>query len=243
MSSSTLSGNSASGDGGAIYISSGTLTLKGTLLAGQTSGGNCSGAGTSLGYNLSDDSTCSFLTQAGDQNDSATAGLSSSGLGNNGGPSQTIALLSTSSAVDAIPPGACTDALGNPVATDQRGVTRPQGAGCDIGAFELVPFVSPSNLIFANVKLGQMKGQVETLTNTGETEIAIGAISFTDVSGNPADFGFHRSRGAQLPPGHSCTIAVRYRPSKAATESAMLTIVTSAPGRALQVPVTARGIP
>jgi hypothetical protein len=33
---------------------------------------------------------------------------------------------------------ACSDASGNPVLTDQRGVARPQGAGCDIGAVEVV---------------------------------------------------------------------------------------------------------
>lgn len=35
-----------------------------------------------------------------------------------------------------IPVSACTDFSGNPVKTDQRGVPRPQGSGCDIGAFE-----------------------------------------------------------------------------------------------------------
>jgi predicted outer membrane repeat protein len=139
MSFSTVSANSAD-DGGAIY-NEGTLTLKSTLLAGQSSGGNCFEAGTgsasSDGYNLSDDSTCTFLTQTGDQNNSTTAGLSPSGLQNNGGPTQTIALLSTSSALNAIPVGACTDTIGNKINTDQRGVKRPQGSGCDIGAFEL----------------------------------------------------------------------------------------------------------
>jgi hypothetical protein len=49
-------------------------------------------------------------------------------------------LLAGSPAIDA---GSATDSTGNPdsagnpVTTDQRGVARPQGAACDIGAFEL----------------------------------------------------------------------------------------------------------
>ena len=47
----------------------------------------------------------------------------------NGGPTRTHALLAGSPAIDA---GAATDCE----ATDQRGVSRPQGAGCDIGSYE-----------------------------------------------------------------------------------------------------------
>jgi hypothetical protein len=150
VSNSTLSDNSASdgGEGGAIF-NGGTLILKSTLLAGQSSGGNCHNSQgsnpSSDGYNLSDDSTCSFLTQTGDQNNSTTAGLSPSGLQNNGGPTQTIALTSSSTAVDAIPLSACTDAFGNSVTTDQRGIARPQGPACDIGAFELAQSVAFSS--------------------------------------------------------------------------------------------------
>lgn len=139
MSFGTLSANSAD-LGGAIF-NNGTLALKSTLLAGQSSGGNCYSSGTSssssAGYNLADDNTCTFLSQTGDQNNNSNAGLSASGLQNNGGPTQTIALLPTSSAVNAIPIAACTDTLGNRVNTDQRGVGRPQGSACDIGAYEL----------------------------------------------------------------------------------------------------------
>ena len=139
---STFSGNSA-GYGGGIFNVGGdgvALTLKSTLLAGQLSGRNCYLNGdneTSDGYNLSDDGSCSFLTQIGDQNNVNTAGLGP-GLGSNGAQTETIALLSSSSAVNAIPLSACTDAFGNLVTTDQRGIKRPQGSGCDIGAYELV---------------------------------------------------------------------------------------------------------
>jgi hypothetical protein len=70
---STFSVNSVgSGSFGGGIGSNGALTLKNTLLAGQTSGRNCylfSGTTTSGGYNLSDDSTCSsFFITTGDQN-------------------------------------------------------------------------------------------------------------------------------------------------------------------------------
>lgn len=53
-------------------------------------------------------------------------------LAANGGPTQTRALLPGSPAIDAGTNAGCP-------ATDQRGVPRPQGARCDIGAFEAVP--------------------------------------------------------------------------------------------------------
>jgi hypothetical protein len=58
-------------------------------------------------------------------------------LQNNGEPTQTHALLSGSPAINQIPFGA--ECISSPDDTDQRGVYRPQGAGCDIGAYEYVP--------------------------------------------------------------------------------------------------------
>ncbi|MDQ3928109.1 MAG: Ig-like domain-containing protein, partial [Chloroflexota bacterium] len=58
-------------------------------------------------------------------------------MANNGGPTQTIALTTDSPALNAIPKGqsGCATTTDR-VTTDQRGVKRPQGEGCDIGAFE-----------------------------------------------------------------------------------------------------------
>ena len=58
-------------------------------------------------------------------------------LGNYGGSTQTIPLLAGSSAINTGDDAVCP-------ATDQRGVSRPQGAHCDIGAFELDDFTPPT---------------------------------------------------------------------------------------------------
>ncbi|MBN1581056.1 MAG: tandem-95 repeat protein, partial [Anaerolineae bacterium] len=57
-------------------------------------------------------------------------------LADNGGLTWTRALLAASPAYNAIPAASCT------LVVDQRGMARPQGAGCDIGAFEARPPVA-----------------------------------------------------------------------------------------------------
>jgi len=60
-------------------------------------------------------------------------------LQDNGGENATHALLAGSAAIDT---GAtCPDKIGAALSADQRGVARPQGVACDIGAFELADLV------------------------------------------------------------------------------------------------------
>jgi len=146
LTSSTLSGNSASEpDGGSMppvsgisNVFGGNLIAEDTLIAGQSPAPDCFGLAPSSdgGYNLDDGTSCGFST-ANHSISNMDPLLDPAGLQDNGGPTQTIALLSGSPAIDAIPPGI--NGCGTRIATDQRGVSRPQGPGCDIGAFELVP--------------------------------------------------------------------------------------------------------
>lgn len=76
-------------------------------------------------------------------------------LADNGGPTMTIAPAADSPARDAASAAACP-------ATDQRGVSRPQGSGCDIGAYELV-----SRLSISPALVGAGEGGF-TLTVLGE---------------------------------------------------------------------------
>jgi len=57
-------------------------------------------------------------------------------LQDNGGTTPTRALLAGSPAIDHIPPALCRDAFGTAPNPDQRGVPRPVGPLCDIGAYE-----------------------------------------------------------------------------------------------------------
>lgn len=84
----------------------------------------------SLGYNLTDSDDCSF-DEATDMLITSMVLLRSLGsLQDSGGPTPTHALQPGNPAIDA---GSCS---GNNVTDDQRGIPRPQGDGCDIGAFE-----------------------------------------------------------------------------------------------------------
>jgi len=134
----TLSGNSA-GSGGGIYSIPNGAALQNSIVANSPSGGNCSGTTkpfiTSNGYNLSSDNTCNFHNTGDLNNTNLLLGT----LGNYGGPTQTIPLLSGSPAIDAGNPSGCTDGLGHLLKTDQRGKPRHDAEdtrGCDIGAYE-----------------------------------------------------------------------------------------------------------
>jgi hypothetical protein len=142
LANATIAGNSApAGAGGGLLSSALAIRSENSLVAlnSAATGAGCVGLGgaafTSLGYNLSDSpGTCNF-TAAGDQ---VVAG-SSVGLGplqDNGGPTLTRALAAGSPAINAGNPSGCQDAAGGALTIDQRGLLRPSGGRCDIGAFE-----------------------------------------------------------------------------------------------------------
>ena len=123
------------GNGGGLANESGSFSLRNTIVASNgpsAESPNCAGTLTSHGYNLIQNQIGCTLT--GDTTGNITDQLASvATLADNGGPTQTAALYAGSPAIDA---GSCTTIDGSPIDTDQRGVVRPQGATCDIGAYE-----------------------------------------------------------------------------------------------------------
>jgi hypothetical protein len=99
----------------------GTATIQDTIIAAP-SGAACGGAGLTGSNNLATDATCAVASVA----DPILGALA-----DNGGPTNTHALGATSPAI-----GAASQAPDRCTGTDQRGVARPQGGACDIGAYE-----------------------------------------------------------------------------------------------------------
>lgn len=112
-----------------------SLSVKNTVAAANSPANfaNSGGTLTSLGHNLDTDGTSGF---ANGVNGNIVGSVGSpidaklAALANNGGPTQTRALLCGSPAIDA------GDNNGAPV-KDQRGVARPQNGIVDMGAYEL----------------------------------------------------------------------------------------------------------
>lgn len=124
-------GPAGESSGGGFHVTNGTLTLRNTLVTGNTRAieflpSDGSGTVASLGRNL-----VGVSTQISGLSGSDLIGVDAKlgALVLQGGVTPTHALLEGSAALDAaLPEGA-------PV-VDQRGVSRPFGAGYDIGAFE-----------------------------------------------------------------------------------------------------------
>lgn len=143
LASSTLAGNRAISGGGLVNSHAAT-TLTNTLIAGNRAAGSTTaptadcrmitpipgashtlvGRGTGCPTGGSGNLTISPAT--------VFVTVLERELADNGGPTRTLALRPGSPAIDAGDTASCP-------ATDQRGIERPQGVACDIGAFEAQP--------------------------------------------------------------------------------------------------------
>ena len=186
---STFSGNTAPFGANLYNFTGFTLSMSMDIVAGGLTGTNCGGGAaiTDLGYNIDDGTSCGF-SAANHSLSSTDPGLDA--LAWNGGSTETMALPAGSPAVDAIPPAT----PGCPGSTDQRGIARPQGTGCDIGAYELAvasgdtqPPSVPTGLATTSVTSGSVSlswnASSDNVGVTGYTVYRNGTLYGTTGSG------------------------------------------------------------
>ncbi|NOT62858.1 MAG: hypothetical protein HOP19_21830, partial [Acidobacteria bacterium] len=146
VTNATISNNSApTGSGGGIFNGGGgTVNARNSIIAGNTAlvGPDLTVTLTSQGYNLIGNT--SGATISGGSNDITGMSPMLGSLAFNGGPTQTLALLAGSPALDK-GSAANNPVTMSPITTDQRGLPRPVelatanamgGNGSDIGAYE-----------------------------------------------------------------------------------------------------------
>jgi hypothetical protein len=118
----TFSNNTATSQESAIYNEGGNLNIHNSILYGDTGHEIVNNAGTAaVTYSI----VQGGYTGAGNLDANPLLGP----LQDNGGFTQTMSLGASSPAIDSADDTICP-------ATDQRGVTRPHGAHCDMGAYE-----------------------------------------------------------------------------------------------------------
>jgi hypothetical protein len=126
---STIAGNNTSPIGGGLNTDAGAVTTATNTIIADGCSGTGSLNGTSSG-NIDPGTSCGLTNGVnGNQVGVGTTTLHLGALQNNGGPTQTILPGAGSAAIDA---SSCVTGL----FFDQRGVARPQGPRCDVGAVE-----------------------------------------------------------------------------------------------------------
>jgi CSLREA domain-containing protein len=181
-------GLNGTGVGGGVHNdAAATFTFQNTILAGNfetqrvgnvfaPTTGECDGTITSSGNNLMKSYDTSHCTIAGNP---LLADPKLGPLQDNGGPTQTHALLTGSPAIDAGNPDGCRDNLGALLTTDQRSFPRP-AVGCDIGAFEL--FTGSNTSVVAALLPSSRSVQVNTPAAVFATIINTGQAMAVDCS-------------------------------------------------------------
>ncbi len=178
----TFSENSAA-TGGGIYNGmpipefpefAGTLNFSNTIIANSTVGADCYSEGL-INTNINN----LVENNAASPNQCATPSLAADPnlgpLANNGGPTQTMALLPGSPAIDAGDDNACPS-------TDQRGILRPQGGHCDIGAFEKEYELETTVLKSIAAQDGWIRESTETSGNGGMKNNTASTLNLGDDS-------------------------------------------------------------
>ncbi len=190
-----ISGNSTVGSGAEIFIDAGTINAGNSNLFGH-SGLTQANAFSGFTPASGDIVATSDNTSPATHTPTALTGILNTTLANNGGTTQSHALVSGSPAIDASATG---------TATDQRGLTRPQGTSFDIGAveFDQAPVLTSFtrlNPTSENSNVDSLVFRVlfnETVTNVDASDFVVNGstATVTGVTGSGATYDVTVSGG------------------------------------------------
>jgi CSLREA domain-containing protein len=161
---STVVGNAALYGSALANVSSlGQVTIRNSIFAGSSPLCSNTGAAFVVTTSFAQDASCPGFTKT------TAAHLALGSLGSYGGSTETIPLLPWSTAINAADNTVCSGAdVGS---LDQRGVTRPMGPSCDLGAFELVyrpdlsiKLATDTSFVGSNIYSPTAAGEARTIT-------------------------------------------------------------------------------
>jgi hypothetical protein len=184
----TFSGNSASSGGGGMYNTYFSNVTSSLQVRNSIFWGNTAPSGAQIYNDISTVFSVSYSVVQGGYAGGThiiAADPKLEALGNYGGATQTIPLLAGSSAIDTGNDAVCP-------ATDQRGVARPQGAHCDIGAYEWIPVDTTAPMVNAITRLNPSPTNLasvgfsvtfsEAVTGVDVSDFSLTTVSIADAS-------------------------------------------------------------
>ncbi len=187
----TFSGNTASANGGAMFVFSGSPVVYNSIFWGDSPQEILSAPTLTINYSILQGTTCPGTCTAVYNLDPKLGPLQ-----NNGGFTQTMALGAGSAAID-------TGNMPTCVIKDQRGVPRPQGGACDMGAYEVRAMTFTSQ--------GPNDGQVlesATVNNVGgSVDTTSGGFHVGDNGSDRRFRGFLSFNTAALPDAATIVLA------------------------------------
>lgn len=204
----TVASNTAAAGGGVFRSTAGTVNLKNSIVADNTGGASpdLSGTVNSQDYNHFESVAGASIT--GTTTNNVTGSDPQLGaLALNGGATLNHLPAGASPVVNTIPNGI--NDCGSPVVTDQRGITRPNGAGCEKGSVEIVAIApgpwdlsgtvtnangNPIRNVIITVSGGGLGSPI--FTQTGN----LGIYSFADLPGGTYTVSISAKRFTFTPP-------------------------------------------
>src|SRR5581483_2703300 len=162
LTNDTIADNEADFAEGIDILNTATVSATNTIVAGPTST-LCFNPLDDLGHNIASDTSCT-----GTASDPLLGSLQ-----DNGGETDTLLPGAGSPAIDNGDDGACPT-------TDQRGISRPQGAHCDVGSVEVAASGPPT----ASAALSMVHASPSSVIADGSSTSTI-TVTLYDTNGDP----------------------------------------------------------